>query len=72
MQYCRQETRDYVNGILESPGTHFILREWIEAGLKRDPVDTLKNATVLKDVFQRICDDLLGEVDRQVKSDVPF
>lgn len=52
--WASKEAVDFCNSVLESSGTHFILRDIILAGLKKDCVDSVKNAELALEVFERI------------------
>ncbi len=45
--------------ILNNPAASFWLKDALRAALKRDPVDALRDAEVLRDVLQRHLDKLL-------------
>lgn len=57
LQYCKKETRDYVNAILTSPSVHFFTKEIIKEGLTKDTLDAVKDVQFALEALTTVMED---------------
>lgn len=54
-EHLGPETREYIEGIMNSNSAHFFLKDIIREGLKRDCVDVYHNLVLAVKVFDMVC-----------------
>ena len=59
LDHVRPEVRHQIHDILDNPGTRFIVKAMVEAGLKKDCCDAVSDAEMVVKLLKMVRDDIL-------------